>query len=279
MGNMLKPALARGHIKVIGATTIAEYRQHIEKDAALERRFQPVRVNEPDKQDAITILRGIKSAYETHHGVKISDEAVVAAVELSTKYINDRRLPDKAIDLIDEAAAQVKMGLTSVPPHLADLERTISQLNVEKEALSMEDSKNERIQEIEKELEELREQQQTAQAQWEKERSLMLRIKEINTEIQQLQHEAALAEKQTDYNKVAEIQHARIPALQKELENIEKQVEKAKQEGNLHIKDRVEQEDIAQVIAKRTGIPAAKLIQSEMEKLANLEEHLEQRVK
>lgn len=209
MGNMLKPALARGAVRVIGATTINEYRLHIEKDAALERRFQPVKVNEPNQEVATTILRGIKQAYETHHGVKISDEAVVSAVVLSSKYINDRRLPDKAIDLIDEAAASVKMGLTSMPPELLALERKISQLSVEKQALSMEDPKHnkQRIQAIDKELADLQESYTTAQQTWEHDRKLLIQIKELNKQLQQLEHEASLAEKQTDYNKVAEIKH------------------------------------------------------------------------
>lgn len=280
MGNMLKPALARWAVRVIWATTLNEYRLHIEKDAALERRFQPVKVDEPNKEDAVTILRGIKQTYETHHWVKISDEAVVAAVDLSMKYISDRRLPDKAIDLIDEAAASVKMWLTTMPPELLKLERKISQLSVEKQALMMEDNEKNtaRIDEITKNLADIHESYSTAKSVRESDRELLIKVKSINEQLQQLEHEAQLAEKQTDYNKVAEIRHWRIPTIQKELEKIESKIETAKSEWNIILKDSVDSEDIAMVIAKRTWIPVSKLVQSEMNKLAHLEDHLQERV-
>ena len=280
MGNMLKPALARGQIRVIGATTINEYRKHIEKDPALERRFQPVMVNEPSKEDAIAILRGIKDAYQTHHGVKIADDAVVAAVDLSIKYIADRRLPDKAIDLLDEAAASVKMGITSMPEEVMKLEKELSQLEIEKQALVMEkDKKNEkRIAELEKEIANIRETYNSAKSAREEDRSLIIKAKSIKEELKKLEHEAAIAEKQTDYNKVAEIKYSQIPAKEKELQDIEDKIALSKESGNLALKDIVQAQDIATIIAKRTGIPASKLIQSEMDKLAKLESYLEQEV-
>jgi len=280
MGNMLKPALARWQIRVIGATTINEYRKHIEKDPALERRFQPVMVNEPSKEDAIAILRGIKDAYQTHHGVKIADDAVVAAVDLSIKYIADRRLPDKAIDLLDEAAASVKMGITSMPEEVMKLEKQLSQLEIEKQALVMEKNKknDERIAELEKEIANSREKHNSAKAVWEEDRSLIVKAKSIKEELKKLEHEAAIAEKQTDYNKVAEIKYSQIPAKEKELQNIEDKIAISKESDNLALKDIVQTQDIATIVGKRTGIPASKLIQSEMDKLAKLESYLEKEV-
>ncbi|HOG15412.1 MAG TPA: AAA family ATPase, partial [Candidatus Absconditabacterales bacterium] len=287
MGNLLKPALARGQIRVIGATTINEYRQYIEKDAALERRFQPVLVDEPSKDDALAILRGIKKAYETHHGVKISDSAVVASVELSMRYIPDRRLPDKAIDLLDEASASVKMGMTSMPPSIIKLEKKISQLEIEKQAISLETAhlakgekiKTEsRIQEIEKELSAVKEEYNIKKSERELDRKLLLEIKEINEQIKQLHHDAEIAEKQTDYNKVAEIKYSQIPSLEKKLEEIEEKMHNAKKEGKIIIKDIVEEDDVATIVSKRTGVPVSRLVQTEIEKLANLEEYLGSRV-
>ena len=265
---------------MIGATTINEYRKHIEKDAALERRFQPVMVNEPNKEDAIAILRGIKDAYQTHHWVKIADEAVVAAVDLSIKYIPDRRLPDKAIDLLDEASASVKMGITSMPEDLAKLEKKLTQLEIEKQALSIENNKknNQRLESLEKELAETKESYNSAKANREEDRKLLVELKEHKEELKKLEHEAQIAEKQTDYNKVAEIKYSQIPAKQKELKQIEKKIENSKAEWNIILKDIVETEDIAVIIAKRTGIPVSKLVESEMEKLAHLEDHLSKEV-
>ncbi|HKL44059.1 MAG TPA: AAA family ATPase [Candidatus Absconditabacterales bacterium] len=289
MGNLLKPSLARGEIRVIGATTINEYRKYIEKDAALERRFQPVMVSEPNKEDALAILRGIKKTYETHHGVKISDTAVVACVDLSMRYITDRRLPDKAIDLLDEAAASTKMGMTSIPEDILKLEKKISQLEIEKQALSIEnaplnkggrgDNKNEsRIQEIEKELSNIKEKYNIKKSERESDRKLLVETKEINKEIKDLHHEAEISEKQTDYNKAAEIKYSQIPKLESKLEQIETKIEQSKKEGKILIKDIVEEEDIASIISKWTGIPVSKLIQTEMEKLSKLEKHLSSKV-
>jgi len=280
MGNMLKPALARWHMRVIGATTINEYRKHIEKDPALERRFQPVMVNEPSKEDAIAILRGIKDAYQTHHGVKIADDAVVAAVDLSIKYIADRRLPDKAIDLLDEAAASVKMGITSMPEEVMKLEKELSQLEIEKQALVMENNKknDDRITELDKHIADIREQYNSAKATREDDRSLIIQAKAIKEDIKKLEHEAAIAEKQTDYNKVAEIKYGQIPTKEKELQHIEDKITLSKASGNITLKDIVEAQDVATVVSKRTGIPASRLIQSEMDKLVKLESYLAKEV-
>ncbi len=280
MGNMIKPALARWVIRVIGATTLNEYRKYIEKDAALERRFQPVYVDEPSKEDAIAILRWIKDRYEAHHWVRISDGAIVAAVDLSIKYIPDRRLPDKAIDLIDEAAASVKMGLTSMPEEIMKLEKKIRQLEIEKEALKFEEGEKakDRIQAIEKELAEFKEEYNKLKHEWEEDRKLILEAKKLKEEIQKLEHEAELAEKQTDYNKVAELRYGKIPELQKKLKELEQKIEQAKKEWKLVIKDVVEAEDVAAIISKWTGIPVSKLVESEREKLVHLEEYLKQRV-
>jgi len=280
MGNLLKPALARWQIRVIWATTINEYRKYIEKDWALERRFQPVMVDEPNKEDALAILRWIKKTYETHHWVKISDAAVVACVDLSMRYITDRRLPDKAIDLLDEAAASTKMWMTSMPEDIIKLEKKIWQLEIEKQALSIESKKKnqDRINEINKELSEVKEKYNIKKSERESDRKLLIEIKEINKQIKELQHEAELAEKEANYNKVAEIKYSKIPELESKLKNIEEQIEKSKQAWKILIKDIVEEEDIAAIIAKWTWIPVSKLLQTEMEKLAKLEEYLSTKV-
>ncbi len=280
MGNMIKPSLARWAIRIIWATTIDEYRKYIEKDAALERRFQQVLVDEPTKEDAVAILRWIKDRYETHHWVKISDWAVISGVDLSIKYIPDRRLPDKAIDLIDEAAASVKMWITSMPEDVMKLDRNLRQLEIEKEALKIEKWKKnkERIDQIEKEIAELSEEFNKQKAQWEEWRKYVLRQKELKEEIQQLEHEADIAEQNTDYNKVAEIKYWKIPEKQKELQEIDEQIEKAKEEWQIVIKDIVETEDIASIISKWTWIPVSKLIETERQKLSKLEQYLAKRV-
>ena len=288
MGNMLKPALARGQMRVIWATTINEYRKYIEKDAALERRFQPVMVNEPEKEDAISILRGIKGNYETHHGVKISDAAVIAAVDLSVRYIADRRLPDKAIDLIDEAAASVKMGMTSLPDDLMKLERKIGQLEIEKQALIIEQKQwlsdaqakrqQERLATIDKQLADLNESYRTEKTAREWDRNLLVETKKIKEQLQKLEHEAIIAEKQTDYNKVAEIKYSTIPNLQKQLTDIEQKLAEVKQQWKSGINDIVQPEDIAIIISKRTWIPVSKLIESEAHKLTELETYLSAKV-
>jgi ATP-dependent Clp protease ATP-binding subunit ClpB len=285
MGNMLKPALARGKIRVIGATTLNEYRKYIEKDPALERRFQPVLIDEPHRDDAISILRGIKPNYERHHGVNISDAAVVAAVDLSTKYVADRFLPDKAIDLMDEATAAVKMWIVSMPAEIVDLERRIRNLEVEKEALSIEmkakktDEKTaKRIRDIEQELASCKEQYNALTWEWEHERKVLIQVKEMKEQVAQLEHDAMIAEKDTDYNKVAEIRYGKIPTLQTAIENLEKRIEEARQTWQLTVRDMVMPEDVAQIVAKWTWIPAAKLVEKDIDKLTHLEEWLQARV-
>ncbi len=282
MGNMIKPSLARWTMRVIGATTLNEYRKYVEKDPALERRFQPVMVDEPSREDTIAILRGIKDAYETHHGIKISDEALVAAVDLSIKYIADRKLPDKAIDLMDEATASVKMGLTSMPEDILKLDKKIRTLEIEKSSIRIDKEQSEkqkkRIKDLEKEIADLKEKFNTLKAEWEDGRKLVVQAKEIKEQIAKLSHEAVLAEKQTDFNKVAEIRYSRIPALEKDLQKIEEKITKAKASGKIIIKDIVEPEDIAIIVSKWTGIPASKLVESEREKLTNLEKYLKMHV-
>lgn len=287
MAQLLKPALARGQMKTIGATTMAEYRKHIEKDPALERRFQPVLVDEPSVDDAITILRGIKGNYERHHGVKISDAAVVSAVQLSVKYVSDRFLPDKAIDLIDEAAASVKMDLYSAPEAVSKLEKKIKQLEVEKNALLQEDKNNKntkneknvvRLEQIDKEIAELSESFHVAKSQWESAKSHVDRIKSIKDEINLLRIQADQALQKSDYALSAEISYGKIPSLEHELLDIDKQIEQAKSDGTLVIDDQVEPEDIARIISRWTGIPTVKLIQSDIEKLSHLEDYLRERV-
>lgn len=280
MAQLLKPALARWQMKTIWATTLSEYRKHIEKDPALERRFQPVSVDEPTVEDAISILRGIKSNYERHHGVKISDAAVVSAVDLSVKYISDRFLPDKAIDLIDEAAASVKMNLYSAPEHVVKLEKQIKQLEIEKNALSKEDDKisKSRIEKIDKEIAQLQEQYLSAKTSRESTKDIVDKVKSIKNEISWLRAQADLATQRSDYNTSAEIIYGKIPQLEKELEKLEDDIEKSKQDWTMSINDQVDPEDIANIISRWTGIPASKLVQSDIDKLLQLEEHLKLRV-
>jgi len=277
MWNMLKPGLARWKIRLIWATTLNEYRKYIEKDPALERRFQPVMVDEPSKEDAVAILRWIKETYENHHGVKISDSAVVSAVDLSMKYIADRRLPDKAIDLLDEASASVKMWITSMPEDLLKLEKKITTLEIEKQALKLEKGKKnaDRVKIIEKELSWLKEKHRVSKSERESDRALLVDVKNLKEQILKLNHEAEIAEKQTDYNKVAEIKYGKIPELESTITRIEQQIEKEKSEWKIALKDVVEAEEIAIIVAKRTWIPVSKLVQSEAEKLTHLEEHLQ----
>ena len=282
--NILKPALARGRLRVIGATTLNEYRKYIEKDAALERRFQPVIVDEPQRDDAVSILRGIKENYERYHGVKIADSAIVSAVDLSIKYINDRFLPDKAIDLMDEATAAVKMNLISLPPEITDLERKIRNLEVEKEAISIEfkdkkdEKKQHRLTHIESELASLKEQHQALKYEWDQERSLLIKEKELKDQIVQIEHQAQLAEKQTDYNKVAELRYGQLPTLQSQLQELESRIQQERANGQLHVNDIVTPEDIAQVISRWTGIPASKLVEKDIDKLNHIEEWLNNKV-
>ena len=274
--NILKPALARGELRSIGATTLDEYQKYFEKDKALERRFQKVMVNEPDEASAIAILRGLKERYENHHKVRIRDEAIIAAVQLSERYITDRFLPDKAIDLIDEAASKLKLEIDSVPQALDDITRRIAQMEIEREAIKREDDK-ERVKEIEKRIAELREEEKEYSAKWKAERELISRIQQNKIDIEQLNFDADRAEREGDYAKVAEIRYSRIQAKEKENATVQEQL-KAMQGERALIKEEVDAEDIADVVSRWTGIPVNKMVQSEKEKLLHLEEELHSRV-
>ncbi|MDE6311924.1 MAG: ATP-dependent chaperone ClpB [Muribaculaceae bacterium] len=274
--NILKPALARGELRSIGATTLDEYQKYFEKDKALERRFQKVMVNEPDEASAIAILRGLKERYENHHKVRIRDEAIIAAVQLSERYITDRFLPDKAIDLIDEAASKLKLEIDSVPQALDDITRRIAQLEIEREAIKREDDKD-RLKDIEKRIAELREEEKEYSAKWKAERDLISKIQQNKIDIEQLNFEADRAEREGDYAKVAEIRYSRIQAKEQENRTIQEQLKSMQGERAL-IKEEVDSDDIADVVSRWTGIPVNKMVQSEKEKLLHLEEELHSRV-
>ncbi len=278
--NMLKPALARGELHCIGATTIDEYRKYIEKDAALERRFQPVLVEEPSVEDAIAILRGLKEKYEVHHGVRIKDSALVAAATLSHRYITDRFLPDKAIDLIDEAAAKLRIEIDSLPTEIDEIERKIVQLEIEREALKKESdpASKERLSKIEEELANLREESDALKARWKEEKGMIQRIRDIKEQIDKLKVEAEQKQRLGDLNKVAEILYGEIPKLEKELEEQQRKLDEFQKGGKSMLKEEVDAEDIAAIISKWTGIPVSKLMQGEKEKLIHLEEELGKRV-
>jgi len=278
-GNMLKPALARGEIKVIGATTINEYRKYIEKDKALERRFQPVLVLEPSVEDTIAILRGIKEKYEVHHGVKISDKALVAAAQLSHRYITDRFLPDKAIDLIDEAAARIKMEIDSMPQEIDELSRSIARLEIEKHALEKDQSKEakERLQKIQEELANLNEKLNTLKAKWEKEKEIITKIKKIKEELDELTTLEEKYVRESNYNKVAEIRYGLKPQKQKELEELNQKLKELQKDGSL-LREEVTEEDIARIVSEWTGIPVKRMLESERERLLKIEEELKKRV-
>ncbi|WP_373521363.1 ATP-dependent chaperone ClpB [Aquiflexum sp.] len=274
--NLLKPALARGELHAIGATTLKEYQKYIEKDKALERRFQSVMVNEPDAADAISILRGIKDKYELHHGVRIKDDAVIAAVELSQRYISDRFLPDKAIDLMDEAAAKLRMEIDSLPQELDELNRRIMQLEIEREAIRRENNKDKETV-LSKEIAELSEKRQNLKAKWESEKSVITGIRTEKENIDKLKLEAEQAERAGDFGRVAEIRYGKIVEAENRLDQFKKQLEEM-QEGSPLLKEEVDNEDIAAVVSKWTGIPLSKMIQSEREKLLHLEDELGKRV-
>ncbi|MBU0647580.1 ATP-dependent chaperone ClpB [Patescibacteria group bacterium] len=278
-GNLLKPALARGKMRAIGATTLKEYRLYIEKDAALERRFQPVMVTEPSVEDAISILRGIKEKYEVHHGVRIKDSSIVAAVNLSRRYITDRFLPDKAIDLIDEAASTLRMEIDSKPIEIDKIDRKITQLEIEKEALKKEkdDKSKKRLKKIEKDLSEQKEQQKSLELKWQKEKEVITNIKTGKKKLDELKEEAAKAEREHDLEKVAEINYGKIPELQKSLEQSQKGLAKIQKEGGF-LKEEVDEEDIAKVVSRWTGIPVDKMLSEESQKLTQMEEQLHKRV-
>ncbi|GIV89322.1 MAG: chaperone protein ClpB [Chloroflexus sp.] len=275
-GNMLKPMLARGELHMVGATTLDEYRKHIEKDAALERRFQPVMVDPPSVEDTISILRGLKERYETHHGVRITDGAIIAAAMLSDRYISDRFLPDKAIDLIDEAAARLRMEITSDPQELDDLKRRIMQLEIEREALRKEkdQASKERLEKLEQELANLREQRSALEAQIQRERQELERIQQLKEKIEQTRAAIEQAQRQYDYNKAAELQYGTLVSLERELQA----AEAALGGQNRLLRQEVTETDIAEIISKWTGIPVTKLLEGELEKLVHMEERLHQRV-
>ncbi len=278
-GNMLKPMLARGELHMIGATTLDEYRKYIEKDPALERRFQPVYVGEPSVEDTISILRGLKERYEVHHGVRITDAAVIAAATLSHRYISDRHLPDKAIDLIDEAAARLRTQIDSKPQALDDVDRAIMQLEIEREALKKESDRasKERLQKIEQELANLREQAAQLRARWEHEKRLIAELRSLKEQIEQTRLEIERAERASDLEKAARLRYGELPALEKRLREQEARLKEAQAQGAL-LKEEVDAEEIAAVVSRWTGIPVARLLEGETQKLLHMEERLHQRV-
>ena len=279
-GNLLKPMLARGEVKVIGATTIDEYRKYIEKDAALERRFQPVMVNEPTIEDTISILRGLKEKFEIFHGIRITDNAIVTAATMSDRYINDRFLPDKAIDLIDEAAAKVKTEINSMPVELDEITRRLMQLEIEKVALSKETDKasKERLTTLEKEIADLKDEEKELKSQWEREKEEAGKVAKINEEIEKIKLQIEEAQRKNDYNKLAELQYGKLPALEKQKEAEEEKAKDNSSVANKLLKQEIDSEEIAEVVGKWTGIPVAKLLQGEREKILHLAEHMKKRV-
>lgn len=274
--NILKPALARGELRAIGATTLNEYQKYFEKDKALERRFQTVMVNEPDEVDAISILRGIKERYENHHKVRIQDDACIAAVKLSERYISDRFLPDKAIDLMDEAAAKLRMERDSVPEELDEITRHLKQLEIEREAIKRENDQS-KIQQLDKEIAELKDKERDFRAKWEGEKDLVNKIQQDKQEIENLKFEAERMEREGNYERVAEIRYSKLTALEEDIKRIQEQL-KSTQGGEAMIREEVTADDIAEVVSRWTGIPVSRMMQSEREKLLHLEEELHKRV-
>jgi ATP-dependent Clp protease ATP-binding subunit ClpB len=274
--NILKPALARGELRAIGATTLNEYQKYFEKDKALERRFQTVMVNEPDELDAISILRGLKERYENHHKVRIQDDACIAAVQLSQRYISDRFLPDKAIDLMDEAAAKLRMERDSVPEELDEIERKLKQLEIEHEAIKRENDQD-KIAQLEKEIAELKDKAKDYRAKWEGEKALVNKIQQDKQEIENLKYEAERAEREGNYERVAEIRYSKLKMLEDDIKNIQQQL-KNTQGAEAMVREEVTADDIADVVSRWTGIPVSKMMQSEREKLLHLEDELHRRV-
>ncbi len=274
--NILKPALARGELRAIGATTLAEYQKYFEKDKALERRFQIVHVDEPDTLSAISILRGLKERYENHHRVRIKDDAIIAAVELSQRYISDRFLPDKAIDLMDEAAAKLRLETDSVPEELDEIERRIKQLEIEREAIKREKDEK-KLSQLSEEIANLKEEQSKYRARWQSEKSVLDAIQKNKSEIEEMRLEAEQAERQGDYGRVAELRYGRIREKESEIEQLKKELSQIHAGGSL-IKEEVDAEDIAEVVSRWTGIPVARMMQSEREKLLHMEAELHKRV-
>ena len=274
--NILKPALARGELRAIGATTLDEYRKYFEKDKALERRFQTVMVDEPDEASSISILRGLKERYENHHKVRIKDDAIIAAVQLSSRYISDRFLPDKAIDLMDEAAAKLRMEMDSLPEELDDVERDIKQLEIEREAIKRENDQP-KLEQLGQEIANLKEKSTKMRAKWSSEKALIDKIQQKKIEIEQLKYQAERAEREGDYGKVAEIRYGKIKEAEAEIADSQKKLAEM-QQGNAMIKEEVDADDIAEVVSRWTGIPVTKMLQSEKDKLLNLETELHKRV-
>src|SRR6266852_4687218 len=277
--NMLKPALARGELRAIGATTLNEYQKHIEKDAALERRFQPVYVGEPTVEDTIAILRGLKERYEVHHGVKIQDSAIVAAATLSHRYISDRFLPDKAIDLIDEAASRLRIELTSMPQEIDELQRRMTHLQIEKQALSKEETSiaKDRLRPIESEISELQEKIAGLKAQWESEKGVIAQISALKAKLEETREAANRAEREGDLNKAAELRYGALPQLQRDAEAASQKLAEMQQHGAL-LREEVTEEDIAEIVSKWTGIPVTRMLEGELQKLLRMEDNLKQRV-
>jgi ATP-dependent Clp protease ATP-binding subunit ClpB len=278
--NLLKPMLARGELRAVGATTLDEYRKHIEKDAALERRFQPVFVGEPSPEDTIAILRGLKERYEVHHGVRITDAAIIAAATLSDRYIADRFLPDKAIDLIDESASRLKIEIDSMPTEIDEVERRIQQLEIEREALKKEkdETSKERREAIEAELADLRERSSEMKARWQNEKGAIDEIKSAKAELEEVQREAERAERDADLERAAELRYGRIPELEKQVTDGEAKLAELHRDGGSMLTEEVTEEDIASVVSKWTGIPVSRLMEGEVEKLIHMEERLHERV-
>ncbi|HMB65455.1 MAG TPA: AAA family ATPase, partial [Patescibacteria group bacterium] len=275
--NMLKPALARGELRTIGATTSKEYQKYIEKDAALERRFQPVYVNEPSIEDSVNILRGIKEKYEIHHGVRITDEAIMAAVELSSRYITDRFLPDKAVDLMDEAASTLRMEVDSTPEEIDNLKRQIKRLEITK--ASLKNKNTNKYKETNKELEALKERANQLELHWENEKEIISNIRESKKEIDRLKSEAEIAERKgDDLARVAEIRYSRIPDLEKKVKEQEKKLNEIQKHGQSILKEEIGEEDIARVVSRWTGIPVSKMLKSEAQKLSHAETELTKRI-
>ena len=279
-GNLLKPMLARGELHCIGATTLNEYRQYIEKDAALERRFQPVLVDEPTVEDTISILRGLKERYEVFHGVKIQDQALIAAATLSNRYITDRFLPDKAIDLVDEACAMIRTEMDSMPTELDEIRRKIMQHEIEEAALKKEDDKlsQAHLQEVQQELSQMRDQLNAMKAKWENEKDAISKVQKLREELEQVNAEIERAERDYDLNKAAELKYGRLPQLKKQLEDEEAIAEKQKENKNSLLRDKVTEEEIARIVGRWTGIPVTKLMEGEREKLLHMDEVLHRRV-
>ena len=274
--NILKPALARGELRAIGATTLSEYQKYFEKDKALERRFQLVNVAEPDELSTISILRGLKEKYENHHKVRIKDDAIISAVHLSHRYITDRFLPDKAIDLMDEAAARLRLQIDSVPESLDEVSRRIKQLEIEREAIKRENDTS-KLEQLNKEIAELKDEEKTQMAQWQNEKEQINKIQQNKIDIENLKYEADKAEREGDYGRVAEIRYGLVKAKEEEIKSVQEQLHSL-QGGSAMIKEEVDSEDIADVVSRWTGIPVSKMLQSEKDKLLHLEDELHKRV-